>query len=104
MLRCSSMKAEVGKNDVDARVVLALGKGDAEIDHQPLPRILGTDTVEIGVHADLTETAQRDENELLFPVRPFTLPADVRHLPFFILRFQSVMSAISSLTTRHRQM
>ena len=63
-------EAHVGQDDVDAGIVLALGKRDAAIDHQPLARILGAIAVEVGVHADLTETAQRYEYELVTAVDP----------------------------------
>ena len=57
-------EAQVGQDDVDAGVVLALGEGDAEIDHQPLARVGGPEAVEIAVHADLADAAERHEHEL----------------------------------------
>src|SRR5690349_4872557 len=76
-------EADVWKDDVDAWIVLALRKGDAEVDHQPLPVVLRAEPIEVGVHADLTETAQRKENEFFFPVRLFALAAAASHLPAF---------------------
>ena len=57
-------EAQVGQDHVDAGVVLALREGDAEIDHQPLARIGGPKAVEIAVHADLADAAERHEHEL----------------------------------------
>ena len=58
-------EAHVGEDDVDAGVVLAFGEGDAAIDHQPAARILRPEAVEIGVHADLAEAAERQEHEFI---------------------------------------
>ena len=65
--KCAALlldEAQVGQDHVDAGVVLALREGDAEIDHQPLARIGGPKAVEIAVHADLADAAERHEHEL----------------------------------------
>ena len=38
-------EAEVGQDEVDARRVVALGEGDAAVDHQPFARALVADIV-----------------------------------------------------------
>ena len=58
-------EAHVGEDHVDAGIVLALGEGDAAVDHQPLARVGRPEAVEVGVHADLAEAAQRHEYELV---------------------------------------
>src|SRR4029079_18535011 len=58
-------ETHIWEDDVDAGVVLALGEGDAAIDHQPAALILRPETVEIGVHADLAQTAKCQEHEFV---------------------------------------
>ena len=49
----------VGHDDVDAGMTL-VGKGDAEVDHQPLAVV----TIEVEVHADFARTAEGHEQQL----------------------------------------
>ncbi len=63
ILRVRLDEAEVGHDDVDAGIEVPLWKGDAEVDHQPFARLLRSQTVEVAVHPDFAETAERDENE-----------------------------------------
>src|SRR5262249_1656544 len=58
-------EAQIGQDDIDVGVVLTLGEGDAEIDHQPLARGGGAEAVEIAVHADLADAAERHEDKLV---------------------------------------
>ncbi len=51
---------EVGHNDVDARIIVA-AKGHAQIGHDPF----AVAAIEIGVHADLARSAQREKKQLL---------------------------------------
>ena len=57
-------EAQIRQHDVDARLAL-VRKGDAEVDHQPLARVRRTEAVEIDVHADLAEAAERHEHEFV---------------------------------------
>ena len=57
-------EAQVRQNDVCAGF-LGSWKGDAEIDHQPLPVILGPKAVEVDVHADFAEATQGHHNEFV---------------------------------------
>ena len=56
--------ADVGQDEIDAgqRIV---GKGDAEIDRDPLPAVLVAEAVDREIHADLADPAKRRENELI---------------------------------------
>src|SRR6185503_15376845 len=56
--------ANVGENQVDARQVVARER-DAEIDREPLARVLAPQPVDREVHADLADAAQRREDELV---------------------------------------
>ncbi len=58
-------EAKVREDHVDARVVLALGEGDAEIDHEPAARVRQADTIEIGVHADLAQAAEGQKDQFI---------------------------------------
>src|SRR5882724_11812486 len=66
-------EAGIGHDDVDTwRVVVA--EHDTEIDHDPLAARLGPITIEIEIHADLTRTAKRHEDQFLsFPRRVHVL-------------------------------
>ena len=57
-------EAQIRKHDVSARLRVAR-KGDAEIDHEPLPVLGRAVTVEIDVHADLAQAAERQEYEFV---------------------------------------
>ncbi len=62
-------EADVGKNDVDARLGLA-AEGHAHVDDQPVAVPLAAIAVEVEIHADLANAAERHEDELgLFSVR-----------------------------------
>src|SRR5262245_1661006 len=65
-------EAQIRQNDVDARIVLALWEGNAEIDHQPFARLRWPKAVKVAVHADLADAAERQENELLVAGRVAT--------------------------------
>jgi hypothetical protein len=56
--------AEVGQDDVDARR-LRPGEGEPAVDQDPFALLLRPEAVERGVHADLAEAAERDEDELV---------------------------------------
>ncbi len=57
-------EANIGQDDVHARLGIARER-DAEVDHQPAARIGGAEAVEIAVHPDLAEAAQRHEDQLV---------------------------------------
>ena len=52
-------EGEIGEDKLDARVS-GVGKGHAEVDHDPF----AVAAVEVDVHADLARTAEREEEEL----------------------------------------
>ncbi len=58
-------EAQVGVDEVDAREVLLAAEAHPAIDEDPLPALGRAETVERRVHADLTETAERNEDELV---------------------------------------
>src|SRR5690606_11196349 len=58
-------KAYVGQDNLDARIEFTFRKGDAAVDHQPATRILGSEPVQIGVHADLAEPAKGYKHEFV---------------------------------------
>src|SRR4029079_5657842 len=74
-------EAHVRKDDVDAGIVLALGEGDAAVDHQPAARVLRAEAVEVGVHADLAETAERQEYEFVAARRAARSTLLLAHAP-----------------------
>ncbi len=62
-------EADVGEDDVDARLLVA-AEGDAHVDDQPLARPRAAVAVEVEIHADLANAAERHEDELgAFSVR-----------------------------------
>ena len=63
-------EAHIGQDHVDAGIELALGKRDPAIDHEPPARLGGTIAVEVEVHADLAEAAERHEYELVCAFAP----------------------------------
>ena len=71
-------KAEIGHDEINAGQLLA-GKGDAEVDHQPLARACGPIAVKGAIHADLAQAAERREYKL----------AVVRHLGSALRRVRS---------------
>ena len=60
-------KAQVGENDVRTRHPV-VGEGDAEVDHDPGI----VEAVEIDVHADLADPAERHENEAILHSQLFS--------------------------------
>ncbi len=56
--------AQIGQDDIDARR-LRPGEGQAAIDQNPLSSALWPEAVESGVHADLAEAAEGNEDELV---------------------------------------
>ena len=56
-------EAHVRQDHVHARIVLAFGKRDPEIDDQPLAIFGRTDAVEIDIHAHFAEAAERGEHK-----------------------------------------
>ena len=58
-------EAEVGQHDIGARLAF-MRKGHAQIDHQPGARTRRPEAIEIDVHADLAETAERHEYEFVW--------------------------------------
>jgi hypothetical protein len=56
--------AQVGQDDVDAGR-LGTGEGQAAIDQNPFPPPFRAEPVERGVHADLAEAAEGNEDELI---------------------------------------
>src|SRR5690606_6750152 len=69
ILRAALDELEVRHDDVDAGIELALGKGNPEVDHEPLATALWPETVEIAVHADLAEPAEREKDQLAVALR-----------------------------------
>ena len=65
VLALRHQKADVGKNQIDARQVLFRGKRHAEIDRQPLAVALVAEPVDRQVHADLADAAERREHQFL---------------------------------------
>ena len=61
-------EADVGKDNVDARLLVA-AKGDAHVDDEPLAVALAAIAVEIEIHADLANAAERHEDEFGLSVR-----------------------------------
>ena len=57
-------EAQIRQDDVDAGLDLARER-HAEVDHQPLPGVRRAEAVEVDVHADLAEAAERHEYELV---------------------------------------
>lgn len=58
-------EADIRKNDIDAGFVLA-AEGDAHVDDQPRIRPFPAIAVQIEVHADLADAAERYEDERVF--------------------------------------
>src|SRR5262245_37886165 len=58
-------EAQIGQNYIDTWIVFALGEGDAEVYHQPLLIVGGAEAVEIAIHADLADAAERHEHQFL---------------------------------------
>ena len=58
-------EAEIGIHEVDARQVLLAAEAHAAIDQDPLPPPSRPEAVERGVHADLAEAAERNEDQLV---------------------------------------
>ena len=57
-------KADVGQDDVDARLILG-AEGHAHIDDEPLINTAAAIAVEVEVHADFADAAKRHEDELV---------------------------------------
>ena len=56
---------EVRIHQVDSRRVLLPREAHAAIDQDPFAPLLRPEAVERGIHADLAETSERDEDELV---------------------------------------
>ena len=57
-------KADVGQHEIHPRQIRAR-EGNAAIDHDPLPVILRSVTVECEIHADLANAAERQEHQFV---------------------------------------
>ena len=58
---------EIGQDDIHTRIVLALRKGNAEVDHHPATITTPPQAVEVAIHADLTKASQCEKYEFVFP-------------------------------------
>ena len=61
---CSSMKAGIGQDDLDAGRGL-VAEGHAQVDHDPLAGVGRAEAVQVEVHADLVRPAERQEDEFV---------------------------------------
>src|SRR3954452_13086881 len=57
-------KSNVGVDEIDARQI-GPSESETAIDHDPFAPAGGAEAIERGVHADLTETAERDKDEFV---------------------------------------
>ena len=58
-------KADVGHDQVDARQMLLVAEGDAEIDRQPGALVAVAEAVDRQVHADLADAAERRKGQFV---------------------------------------
>ena len=68
-------KADVGHDQVDARQMLLVAEGDAEIDREPGALMAVAEAVDRQVHADLADAAERRKGQFIRP-RHQAAPAD----------------------------
>ena len=68
-------EGDVGHDQVDARQMLLVAKGDAEIDRKPGALVAVAEAVDRQVHADLADAAERRKGEFVRP-RHQAAPAD----------------------------
>ena len=68
-------KADVGHDQIDARQMLLVAKGNAEIDRQPRALVAVAEAVDRQVHADLADTAERRKGQFIRP-RHQTAPTE----------------------------
>ena len=68
-------KADVGHDQVDARQMLLVAEGHAEIDRQPGPLMAVAEAIDRQVHADLADAAERRKGQFI-RTRHQTAPAD----------------------------
>ena len=57
-------KSQIGHDDVDAGQLFS-GKGYTAIHQQPAAVFLGAKSIQAGIHADFTNTAQRHKNQFV---------------------------------------
>ena len=60
-------EADVGHDQIDARQMLLVAKGDAEIDREPGPLVAVAEPVDRQVHADLADAAERRKGQFIRP-------------------------------------
>ena len=68
-------KADIGHDQVDARQMLLVAEGDAEIDREPGALMAVAEPVDRQVHADLADAAERRKGQFIRP-RHHAAPAD----------------------------
>ena len=68
-------EADVGHDEVDARQMLLVAEGDAEIDRQPGALVAIAEAVDRQVHADLADAAERRKGQFIRP-RHHTAPTE----------------------------
>ena len=60
-------KADIGHDQVDARQMLLVAKGHAEIDREPGALMAVAEAVDRQVHADLADAAERRKGQFIRP-------------------------------------
>ena len=60
-------EGDVGHDQVDARQMLLIAEGDAEIDRQPGALMAVAEPIDRQVHADLADAAERRKDEFIRP-------------------------------------
>ena len=60
-------EGDVGHDEVDARQMLLVAEGDAEIDREPGALVAVAETVDRQVHADLADAAERRKGQFIRP-------------------------------------
>src|ERR1700676_1805834 len=58
-------KADIGHDQIDARQMLLIAEGDAEIDREPRALMAVAETVDRQVHADLADAAERRKGQFI---------------------------------------
>ena len=68
-------KADIGHDQIDARQMLLVAEGHAEIDREPGALMAVAEAVDRQVHADLADAAERRKGQFIRP-RHQAAPAD----------------------------
>jgi len=68
-------KADIRHDQVDARQMLLIAEGNAEVDREPGTLVAVAEAIDRQIHADLADAAERREGQLI-RARHQTAPAD----------------------------